>query len=78
MGKPGDSRYMEEHRIVAFALRAGFDEARATALDLDATAGLLLDVLHIRTTLTNDLGTQIEPGNRLEVDWNALVWPFAL
>lgn len=78
MGKPGNSRYVQEHRVVAFALRAVFDEAGATALDLDAAAGLLLDVLHIRTTLTNDLGAQIEPGNRLEVDWDALVWPFPL
>lgn len=78
MGKPGNSRYMQEHRIVAFALRAVFDETGATALDLDTAAGLLLDVLHIRTTLTNDLGAQIKPGNRLKIDWDALVRPFAL
>lgn len=78
MGKPGNSRYVQEHRIVAFALRAVLDEAGTTALDLDAATGLLLDVLHIRTTLTNDLGTQIKPGNRFEVDWDALIWPFPL
>jgi hypothetical protein len=38
----------------------------------------LLNVLHVGTTLTNDLGTQVEAGHWLKVDWNALIGPFAL
>lgn len=69
---------MQEHGFVAFALGAVFNEARATALDLNAATGLLLDVLHIRTALADDLRAQIETGDRFEVDGDALVWPFTL
>lgn len=69
---------MEEHRFVAFTASAGFDEARATTLDLDTATSLLLDVLHISTALSNDLSAQVETGNWLKIDGNALIRPFAL
>lgn len=72
------SRHMEEHRFVTFAASARFDEARATALDLNTATGGLLDVLHVSTTLSNDLGSQVETGDWLKIDGDALIRPFAL
>lgn len=69
---------MQEHRLIALALGAVLDEARATAFDLNTTTGALLNVLHIGTALANDLGTQIESGDRFEVDGDAFFWPFTL
>jgi hypothetical protein len=93
---------MEEHRFITLTASARFDEARATALDLNvkhiqqatrcrvqikgrgsgfiesstgresdealntATGGLL-DVLHISTTLSDDLGSQVETGDWLKI-----------
>ena len=47
-------------------------------LDLDTAVGLLLDVLHIRATMADNLGTQVEAGNGFEVDGDPVVWPFFL
>ena len=69
---------MQKHGLITFALGAVLDEARAAALNLDATTGALLNVLHIGTALADDLGTQVEPGDRFENDGNAFLWPFAL
>lgn len=69
---------MQEHGLIAFALSAVFDEAGATALDLNTTTGALLDVLHIGTALADDLGPQVESGDRFKIDGNAFLWPFAL
>lgn len=55
--REGNSRDVQEHGLVAFALSAALDEAGATALDLNTTTGALLDVLHVGTALTDDLGT---------------------
>lgn len=77
--KRGDnSRDVQEHGLVTFTLGAVLDETRATALDLDTTTCALLNVLHIGTALADDLGTQVESGDRFEVDGNAFLWPFAL
>lgn len=69
---------MQVHGLVTFLASARFNKARATALDLDTTASFLLNVLHIRTTLSNYLGAQVESGNRFEVDRDALIGPFTL
>ena len=69
---------MQEHWFVAFPPRARFNETRATALDLHTTASLLLDVLDIGTTLTNDLCAQIEARYRFKINRDALLRPFAL
>jgi hypothetical protein len=73
-----NSRHMKEHRFVAFTTSARFDKSRATALDLNTATSLLLDVLHISTTLSDDLSAQVETGDWLKIDWDALIRPFAL
>jgi hypothetical protein len=35
-------------------------------------------VLHISTTLANNLSAQVKAGNWFEVNWNTLIRPFAL
>jgi hypothetical protein len=67
---------MKKH--VVFALLAGrrFDIARAAALDLHTTPRLLLDVLDICTAMANDLRPQVEAGNRLKTNGDALFGPF--
>lgn len=69
---------MKEHRFVAFTASARFDESRATALDLNTATSLLLDVLHISTALSDDLGAQVETGDGLKIDGDTLIRPFAL
>ena len=72
------SRNMQEHGLITFLPSARFDESRATALYLNTAAGLLLNMLDIRTALANNLSTQVESRNGLQVNWDALVGPFAL
>jgi hypothetical protein len=69
---------MQEHRFVAFPASARLNESRAPAFDLNATPSLLLNVLHVGTALANDLGTQVKAGDRLKIDRDALIGPFAL
>lgn len=78
MGKEKNSRYVQKHGVVAFLSGAGFDEARAAAFDLNLAAGLLLDVLYVGTALSDDLSTQVKPGDGLQINWDALLRPFAL
>ena len=69
---------MEVHGFIGLLTGLWFHEAGATALDLDLAARLLLDILDIVATTTNDLSTQIESTNRLETDRDLLLGPFAL
>lgn len=69
---------MQEHGFVTFPASARFDESRTAALDLNTAASLLLDVLHVGAALADNLSTQVESRNRLEVDRNPLIRPFAL
>jgi hypothetical protein len=48
------------------------------ALNLDSTACFLLDVLDIVTAVTNDLRSEVEARDGLEIDGNFLFWPFSL
>lgn len=49
------SRDMEEHVLVAFPIRGCFQVARSSALDLHTTSSLLLNVLDVSTTMSNNL-----------------------
>lgn len=69
---------MKIHRLVTLTISARLNEARAPAFDLHSAARLLLNVLHIGTTLTDDLGSQVKTGDWLEINSNALIGPFAL
>lgn len=50
----------------------------ATALNLDAAARFLLDMLDIGAPVTHDLSSEIKAWYRFEVDGDLLLWPFAL
>jgi hypothetical protein len=69
---------MQIHGLIAFSICAHFSKARPTAFDLDPAAGLVLNMLDVRTTLAHNLGSQVESLDRLQIDWNALFRPFPL
>lgn len=69
---------MQIHGLVTLTIGAGLAESRTPALDLHAASSLVLDVLNIRTALSDNLRPQVETRNRLKVDGNALFWPFPL
>lgn len=71
-------RNVEKHVFLAFAAGGGLDESRASALDLNTTSSFLLNVLDIGSSVSNDLGSQVEPRDRLELDWDLGFGPFAL
>ena len=71
-------RYMEIHRFIALSVCAVLHEARVTAFDLNTTASFLLNVLDVSTTVAYHLRPKIEARYWLEIDGNALFWPFAL
>lgn len=51
---------VEEHILITFPVRRCFEVAGSAALDLHAAARLLLDVLDIGTTVSHNLGAQVE------------------
>lgn len=69
---------MEIHRFVTLSVCAMLHEAGVAAFDLNTTAGFLLDMLDVSTTVTYYLCPKIEARDRLEINRNALFWPFAL
>ena len=71
-------RYIKIHIILTLAIRRSLEIAGTAALDLYAAASLLLNMLHIRTAMANDLGAQVETWNRLKVNGDAGLGPFAL
>ena len=69
---------MEVHGFITLSICAVLHEARVAAFDLNTTASFLLDMLDISTTVTYDLCPEVEARNWLEINGNALFWPFAL
>lgn len=69
---------MEIHGLVALAVRSMLHKARIATLDLNTAASLLLDMLDIRSTMTNNLRSEVESWDGLKVDRNTLFRPFAL
>jgi hypothetical protein len=57
-------RNMKVHWLVTLSASALFHKARATALDLNLAPRLLLYVLHVGTSLSDDLGTEVETRDR--------------
>jgi hypothetical protein len=70
-------RNMQVHLLIALHLSVVLLESTATSLDLDSATRLLLDVLDVRSTSSNDLGAQVETRDRLEIDRDALLRPLA-
>jgi hypothetical protein len=71
-------RNVKKHWFVVFLHGFGVIKARTTALDLHTTACFRLDVLDVGATGANNLSTEVEAGNRLEVNGYLLLGPLAL
>ena len=69
---------MKIHILVTFAASAMFHETRTTAFNLNTAPSLLLNMLDVSTSMTNDLSTEIETWDWFKVYWNLLFRPFAL
>lgn len=69
---------MKVHLLITLLASTMFHEARPTTLDLDSASSLLLNVLDIRTSMTNNLSTKVKTRDRLEVNRDLLLGPFAL
>lgn len=69
---------MKIHRLIAFHLGISLGESRPTTFDLDAASCLALNVLDVCAAMPDNLGTQVEAGNRFQVDRNSFLWPFSL
>jgi hypothetical protein len=69
---------VEIHGLIALLAALWLHEARTTALDLDLAAGLLLDVLDIVATATNDLCSQVKAADGLETYGDFFFGPLAL
>jgi hypothetical protein len=70
-------RNVQVHLLIALHLSVVFLESTATSLDLDTATCLLLNVLDVRSTSSNNLGAQVETRDRLEIDRDALLRPLA-
>jgi hypothetical protein len=68
---------VEIHWLVTLPASALFHKTRATALDLNLAPRLLLNVLHVGTSLSDNLGTEVEPRYRFQTDRNLFFGPFA-
>ena len=51
---------VQKHGVFRLSTACVLHESGATSFDLHPTARLLLDVLHISPTMTNDLSSEIE------------------
>jgi hypothetical protein len=72
------ARNMKEHVFIAFVVGRALEVARSTAFDLHATTSLLLNVLHIRPAVADDLRSQVESLNGFQVNGNSFLGPFPL
>lgn len=68
---------MQVHWFVGLLASTVFHEAASPSLDLNSAAGFLLDVLDVRTTLSDDLCAKIEAGDVLHVYGDLFLGPFA-
>jgi hypothetical protein len=71
-------RYVQKHGLITLPAGAWFQETGATTLDLHLATSLLLNVLHICTSLSNNLGSEIESRDRFQINRNPFFGPFTL
>lgn len=69
---------MQVHLLLTLSACGRLNEARATALDLDPTPCLLLNVFDVCTAMSDNLRPEIETRDGLEVDGNLFIRPFSL
>jgi hypothetical protein len=74
----GNLRNVQIHGFVAFSSSVVLHETRTTTLDLDTASSFLLNMFDVGTALTNNLSTEVETDDRLEVHGNLLLGPLAL
>jgi hypothetical protein len=74
---PRHLRNMQIHLLITLHLGVMLFETASSALDLNSAASLLLNVFHVRSASSHNLGAQVESRNRLEVDRDALFGPLA-
>jgi putative ubiquitin-RnfH superfamily antitoxin RatB of RatAB toxin-antitoxin module len=73
-----DLRNVQIHGFITFSTSVVLHETRSTALDLDTASSFLLNVFDVGTTLTDNLSTEVEANDRLEIYGNLLLGPLAL
>ena len=71
-------RNMEVHNLIAFLTCRMLHETRTATFDLDTATSLLLNMLHVGTSMTNNLSSKIESRKGLKINWNTLFRPFTL
>lgn len=69
---------MQIHLLIALVPSVVLHEARVAALDLYTASSLLLNVLDVGSTLTNDLGSEVEAWDGFEIYGNLFFGPFSL
>jgi hypothetical protein len=67
---------VQKHGLITFPAGAWFQETGATTLDLHLATSLLLNVLHICTSLSDNLGSEIESRDRFQINRNPFLGPF--
>jgi hypothetical protein len=69
---------MKIHVLIALTTCTMLDESRTATLDLDTASGFLLNMLHISSSMTDDLSSKVESRHWLKIDWDFLFGPLAL
>jgi hypothetical protein len=69
---------VEKHVLVALMVGSGLKVSGSSTLDLHTAASLLLDMLDISSSMSNNLSTQVETMYRLQAYRDLLLGPFAL
>jgi hypothetical protein len=69
---------VQVHGLIALRVCAVFHKTRAVTFDLYTTSCLLLDVLHVGSTVSDNLGAQVEARNWFHIDRDAFFRPFTL
>jgi hypothetical protein len=72
------SRNVQIHRLVTLLSCTVFHESRASALDLNSAASLLLNMLHICTTVAHNLSSEVKTRNRFKINRDLFLRPFSL
>ena len=70
--------YVKVHWLITFLISAMFDEAGVAPLNLDPASGFLLNVFDVGASVSDNLRSQVESLNGLEIDGDALFRPLAL
>jgi hypothetical protein len=69
---------MQIHVLITLFTGSMLHETRTSSLDLNTTSGLLLNMLDVGPSMTNNLGAKIEAGNWFKINGDLLLRPFAL